>query len=172
MLGRNAKCDFGRPQSESRVVAAAWAAGADECVARLPQRYGTALGKRFAEGAELSVGEWQRLALARTFLRDSPIIALDEPTSAMDPWAEAEWVSRFRQVAAGRTAIVITHRVTTAMRADVVHVMAHGRIVESGSHDELLTLGGLYSRLWKQHSGRAERTSAPPLASEHVCQPA
>jgi len=164
--------DLGRSQSESRVVAAAWAAGADECVARLPQRYRTVLGKRFAEGAELSVGEWQRLALARTFLRDSPIIALDEPTSAMDPWAEAEWVSRFRQVAAGRTAIVITHRVTTAMRADVIHVMAQGRIVESGSHDELLTLGGLYSRLWKRHSGRAERTSAPPLASEHVCQPA
>jgi ATP-binding cassette subfamily B protein len=117
-------------------------------VARLPQRYGTALGKRFAEGAELSVGEWQRLALARTFLRDAPIIALDEPTSAMDPWAEAEWVSRFRQVAAGRTAIVITHRITTAMRADCIHVMAGGQIVESGSHRDLLAAGGRYSQWW------------------------
>jgi ATP-binding cassette subfamily B protein len=107
------------------------------------------LGKRFAGGAELSVGEWQRLALARTILRDSSIIALDEPTSAMDPWAEAEWMGRFRAAAAGRTAVVITHRTTTAMRADVIHVMAHGRIAESGSHDELLHHGGLYARLWE-----------------------
>jgi ATP-binding cassette, subfamily B, bacterial len=96
----------------------------------------------------LSVGEWQRVALARAFLRRSPVIVLDEPTSAMDPWAEADWLARFRRLAAGRTALVITHRFTTAMHADVIHVMDGGRVVESGSHDELVEAGGLYSQSW------------------------
>jgi len=127
---------------------AAVAAGADECVARLPKGYDNLLGKWFEGGAELSVGEWQRLALARAFLRQSPIIVLDEPTSAMDPWAEADWLARFRRLASGRTTIVITHRFTTAMHAERIHVMVDGRIIESGRHDELIGRGGLYARSW------------------------
>jgi ATP-binding cassette subfamily B protein len=73
---------------------------------------------------------------------------LDEPTSALDSWAEAEWMERFKHLASGRTALIITHRFTTAMRADVIHVMAGGRVVESGRHDELLAAGGLYQRSW------------------------
>jgi ATP-binding cassette subfamily B protein len=134
--------------SREEVEEAGRAAGADEPVARLPKGYDTLLGKWFAGGTELSVGEWQRLALARAFLRRAPILLLDEPTSAMDSWAEADWHERFRRLAAGRTVLIITHRFTTAMRADVIHVMAEGRVAESGSHQELLARGGLYARSW------------------------
>ena len=123
-------------------------AGADTFVRCLPEGYNNLLGKWFEGGAELSVGEWQRIALARAFLRRTPVIVLDEPTSAMDPWAEADWLERFRRLAADRTAVVITHRFTTAMRADLIHVMDGGRVVESGSHDELVAAGGLYSQSW------------------------
>jgi len=127
---------------------AARAAGADETIAHLPRGYDQLLGNWFESGTELSVGEWQRIALARAFLRQAPIIALDEPTSAMDPWAEADWLGRFRSLAAGRTALFITHRFTTAMHADIIHVMAGGRIVESGCHHELLARGGRYAQSW------------------------
>ena len=130
------------------VEAAARAAGADEIVGRLPEKYENLLGRLFLNGAELSTGEWQRMALARAFLRSAPILILDEPTSAMDPWAEAEWLDRFRAIAGGHTAILITHRLTTAMRADEIHVIAGGRVVESGRHEELLARRGLYAQSW------------------------
>jgi ATP-binding cassette subfamily B protein len=124
------------------------AAGAEDIIARLPQGLDSMLGRWFAEGAELSVGEWQRLALARAFLRRAPILILDEPTSAMDPWAEADWLARFRELAAGRTVLIITHRFSTARFADVIHVMNEGRIVESGTHEQLLQAGGRYAQGW------------------------
>jgi len=132
-----------------RVKAAAIAAGADEPINRLPEGYDSLLGKWFEGGTDLSVGEWQRLALARAFLRQAGIIILDEPTSAMDPWAEADWLARFHNVAAGKTTILITHRFTTAAHADVIHVMQDGRIVESGQHADLLATQGLYAQSWK-----------------------
>jgi len=131
------------------IKAAARGAGAHEFIARLPQGYDTLLGKWFADGAELSGGEWQRIALARAFLRQAPIVVLDEPTSFMDSWAEAKWLARFRTLVEGRTAIIITHRFTTAMQADVIHVMDEGQIVESGSHAELLAQAGLYAQSWR-----------------------
>ena len=136
------------PRAE--IESAARAAGADEMISRLPKGYDTPLGKWFSGGVELSVGEWQRIALARAFLRQAPLMILDEPTSAMDSWAEADWLQRFRTLASGRTAIVITHRFTTAMRADVIHVMGDGRVLESGSHQELLRQGGAYAQSWQQ----------------------
>jgi len=90
------------------------------------------------------VGEWQRIALARAFLRQAPILILDEPTSAMDPWAEADWLSRFRPLAKGRTVIMITHRFAAARLADQIHVMANGQILESGTHEQLLAIQGRY----------------------------
>ncbi len=136
------------------VEAAARAAGVDEIIQRLPQGYDNLLGAWFQEGTELSVGEWQRVALARAFLRQSPIIIFDEPTSAMDPWAEADWLGRFRELVAGRTTLIITHRFTTAMFADAIHVMAGGEIIESGRHDELLARGGMYAQGWITQMGR------------------
>jgi ATP-binding cassette, subfamily B, bacterial len=137
-----------------RVAAAACAAGADAPISRLPQTYEAVLGKWFG-GAELSSGEWQRLALARAFLRRAEFIILDEPTSAMDSWAEADWLLRFRALAAGRTALIITHRFTTALQADMIHVMDSGCIIESGSHEELLAAKGHYESSWsRQMRGR------------------
>ena len=135
--------------SVAEIEAAAQAAGADSIISRLPKGYATLLGKMFAKGIELSVGEWQRIALARAFLRQAPVILLDEPTSAMDSWSEADWLERFRSLARGRTVVIITHRFTTAMRADIIYVMADGRILERGSHDDLLALGGPYSESWR-----------------------
>ncbi|MCL4294769.1 MAG: ABC transporter ATP-binding protein/permease [Anaerolineae bacterium] len=151
------------------IEAAARGAGAHEFITRLPQAYETLLGKWFADGVELSGGEWQRLALARAFLRQAPLVILDEPTSFMDSWAEAEWLARFRTLVEGRTALVVTHRFTTAMRADVIHVMDNGQIVESGSHADLLRQGGLYAQSWRaQTQGEAQaRNELEPSQIEH-----
>jgi ATP-binding cassette subfamily B protein len=140
-------------KEEPLIRQAASAAGADEFISRLPEGYGNLLGRWFAGGVDLSVGEWQRVALARAFLRKAPLIILDEPTSALDPWTEADWMQRFRQLAAGQTALVITHRLTTAARADVIYVMQAGKIIESGTHRELVAAGGLYARSWKSQVG-------------------
>jgi len=123
-------------------------AGAHDIIAGLPRGYETILGKWLASEAELSGGEWQRIALARAFLRQSPIVLLDEPTSFMDSWAEADWLKRFRRLIRGRTTLMITHRFTTAMYADAIHVMDRGRILESGNHAELLRKGGRYAESW------------------------
>jgi ATP-binding cassette subfamily B protein len=140
--------DLASKPGETKIKTAANAAGADSIIDRLTDNYDALLGKWFKGATDLSVGEWQRIALARAFLRQAPIIILDEPTSAMDPWAEADWLRRFRELANNRTAIIITHRFTTASFADVVHVMDDGRIVESGRHDELVAEGGRYARSW------------------------
>jgi ATP-binding cassette subfamily B protein len=140
--------------SPERIAAAAEAAGADGPIRRLPQGYRTLLGK-WLGGSDLSLGEWQRVALARAFLRDADVVVLDEPTSAMDSWAEADWMARFRALVAGRTTLVITHRFTTAMQADVIHVMQDGRVVESGTHEDLVAAGGMYAESWRlQMNGR------------------
>ncbi len=136
-------------QSTARIEAAARNAGAHTLISGLPKGYDAVLGKWFADGTELSAGEWQRVAMARAYLRQSEIIILDEPTSMMDSWAEAEWFENFRSLVRNRTAVLITHRLTIAMRADVIHVMEHGRIIESGNHEELLMANGPYAKSWK-----------------------
>lgn len=141
--------DLASHPTQQQVEQAAKDAGIHDRIARLPQGYASQLGKAFPGGTDLSGGEWQRLALARAFLRRAPLIILDEPTSAMDPWAEADWLDRFRTLAEGRTAVVITHRFTLAMRADIIHVMRAGNIVESGTHRELLAKNGLYAQSWR-----------------------
>lgn len=147
--------DINATHSLEELEIAAEAAGADTPINRLPKGYETVLGKWFG-GAELSGGEWQRVALARAFLRQADIVILDEPTSAMDSWAEADWMARFRTLVSGRTTLMITHRFTTAMHADVIHVMVDGRIVESGTHDELLHQHGRYATSWVQQQGNRQ----------------
>lgn len=122
--------------------------GLNEIVARLPNSYDTELGRDFLNGTELSVGEWHRLGLVRATIRQAQILILDEPTSAMDPWAELRWAERLREMARSRTTILITHRFTTAMFADVIHVLDGGRVVESGSHAQLLAKGSVYAEGW------------------------
>ena len=128
------------------------AAGADTAVDRLPNGHDTMLGRMFSGGTDLSAGEWQRVALARAFLRQAPIVLLDEPTSAMDSWAAAEWLRRFRRLVRGRTAVIVTHRFTTAMAADVMHVVHEGQVVESGTHEDLVAQGGRYAESWKMQT--------------------
>lgn len=138
------------PCSEKDVLNASKQAGSHEFITSLPDRYKTLLGKWFVDGTELSGGEWQRLALARAYYRRAPVVILDEPTSFMDSWAEADWFERFRAMVEGKTAIVITHRFTVAMRADTIKVVDKGAIIESGTHGELLAKGGFYAKSWNR----------------------
>ena len=153
--------DLDKEALEHEIVAAAQAAGAHSFISRLPEQYDTLLGKWFVNGAELSGGEWQRLALARAYFRRAPVVILDEPTSFMDPWSEADWFDRFREMIDGKSGIVITHRFTIAMRADIIHVIDQGRIIESGTHRELLELNGFYSASWKAQMQTAEENETP-----------
>lgn len=136
-----------------KIKMAATAAGADEIIEKFPESYEQMLSYRFAGGSELSVGEWQRIALARAVFREAPLILLDEPTSAMDPWAEADWLKRFIKQATGKTVLIITHKFSTAMYADLIYVMQNGKIVESGSHSKLLQKGGRYAESWREQTG-------------------
>jgi len=115
----------------------------------LPNKLKTILGKRFG-GEELSGGEWQKIALSRAYLKNSKILILDEPTSALDSWAESKWLNRFIHLCTNKTALIITHKFTTAKHADIIHVMKDGKIVESGTHDELIKLDKLYAKSWKK----------------------
>jgi ATP-binding cassette subfamily B protein len=137
------------PPDHDAISAAARSAGIDGAISRLTNGYETVLGKWFQGGEELSVGEWQKVALARAFLRDSQIIVLDEPTSAMDARAEYEVFKNFHELAKGRTAILISHRLSTVKMVDRIYVMEHGDIVESGTHNELVWRGGRYANLFE-----------------------
>jgi ATP-binding cassette subfamily B protein len=140
---------------EERVRSAARIAGADELVDRLPNGYDTMLGPVFEGGHELSIGQWQRLALARAFFRDAPLLILDEPTSALDPRAEYELFSRVRELVRGRSMLLISHRFSSVRVADRICVMDQGRIVESGSHQDLIEQAGIYAELLRLQAAGA-----------------
>ncbi len=112
------------------------------------------LGKQFTGGTDLSGGEWQKIAIARAFMRENSIIVLDEPSSALDPLAEAELFTHFRALIQGKSAILISHRFSTVQMADVIYVMEQGRIIERGSHQELLQRNGAYARLYRTQAAQ------------------
>lgn len=132
--------------TDKGIEPAAKAAEIHDFILSLPQVYNTPVGDR---GGQLSGGQRQRIALARALVRNPAILILDEATSALDPLTEAEILTTIEQIAKERTVIVITHRLTQALRADVIFVLENGGIVASGSHSDLLAQNGLYSTLWQ-----------------------
>ncbi|WP_331452255.1 ATP-binding cassette domain-containing protein [Streptomyces sp. SS162] len=144
-----------RPEGDSAVHAAAEAAGADSVIARLPQGLDTSLARSWWGGHDVSGGQWQRLAVARAFHRDAPVLVLDEPTAALDARAEHRIFTRLRELASGRTTIFITHRLVNTKLADRIYVLAQGRIVQSGTFDELVSEGtGLFHEMLKLQEDR------------------
>lgn len=142
-MGRIAEID-----NRELVMSSARKSGADNVIERLDDGYDTMLGRWFSEGVQLSGGEWQKVALARAFMRDARILVLDEPTSALDAQAEYDVFTRFRLLTEGKTAIFISHRFSTVRLADRIFVIENGTLIESGSHHELIDLDGRYAELF------------------------
>lgn len=135
-------------EERAQIITAAQKSGAASTIERLTNGYDAMLGRWFEKGVELSGGQWQKIALARAFMRNAPLLILDEPTSALDAEAEYEIFTRFRALTGGKTALFISHRFSTVRLADRIFVLEHGTITESGSHSELIALGGRYAELF------------------------
>jgi ATP-binding cassette subfamily B protein len=122
---------------------------ADQVVDQLPLKYEQMLGRRFEGGVDLSGGEWQKVALARAYLRDAQLLILDEPTAALDARSEFEVFRRFAELTAGKMALFISHRFSTVRMADRIVVLENGRIAEEGSHEQLTRTGGRYAEMFE-----------------------
>ena len=135
--------------TRSRSMSAAHKSLADGVIAKLPLTYEQQLGRRFETGVDLSGGEWQKLALARAYLRDAQLLVLDEPTAALDARSEFEVFERFAELTEGKMALFISHRFSTVRMADRIVVLAGGRIAEEGNHEQLMALGGRYAEMFE-----------------------
>jgi ATP-binding cassette, subfamily B, bacterial len=139
---------MGRLLDDAQLASAAAASGADAVIAELARGYDTLLARQFKDGAELSGGQWQRIAAARGFYRTAPLLIMDEPTAALDARAEYALFSSLRTLARDRTVLIITHRLASVRHADRIYVLAHGQVTESGTHAELMALAGQYAELY------------------------
>ncbi|MGW3681234.1 ABC transporter ATP-binding protein [Streptomyces prasinus] len=140
-------------QGDTAVLRAAEEAGASSVIAKLPNGLDTSLARSWWGGHDLSGGQWQRIAIARAFHRDAPVLVLDEPTASLDARAEHQVFSRLRELSAGRTALFITHRLANARVADRVVVLDNGKVAETGTYDALLRSGGLFAELHRLQEG-------------------
>ena len=138
----------GNGEVPGAIVSASEKSQASTLLPRFSKGYKQMLGRRFDEGVELSGGEWQKIALARAYMRDAQVLILDEPTASLDARAEYEVFIRFSQLVAGRMAVIISHRFSTVRMADRIIVLQNGMVVEDGSHQELVARGGLYAELF------------------------
>jgi ATP-binding cassette subfamily B protein len=125
---------------------------ADDVIARLDGGYEQILGRRFEQGIDLSGGEWQKVALARAYLRDAQLLILDEPTAALDARSEFEVFHRFTELTAGKMALFISHRFSTVRSADRILVLENGKIAEEGTHDQLSRMGGRYAEMFEMQA--------------------
>jgi ABC-type multidrug transport system, ATPase and permease components len=139
-------------EDKERIADASERGGSNDVIAELPNGFDTMLGRWFEKGHELSGGQWQKIALARAFMRDSEVLVLDEPTSALDAAREYEIFQRFRELTEGKIAVLISHRFSTVRMADRIAVIENGTIGELGSHEELLALNGTYARLFNMQA--------------------
>ncbi|MNI47443.1 putative ABC transporter ATP-binding protein [compost metagenome] len=140
--------DLSRLEDPDMLEAAASRSGFLEVIDQLPEGFETLLGPAFEGGQELSVGQWQKLALARSFVKPSQIIVLDEPTASMDPMAEAELFKRFAELASGKITFLISHRLASCRLADQILVLKDGELIEQGTHDSLMKRQGEYCRMY------------------------
>ncbi len=138
--------------SDADIALAAQKSLAAEVVKGLPGGYDQMLGRRFVTGLDLSGGEWQRIALARAYLRDAQLLILDEPTAALDAKSELEVFQRFAELTAGKMALLISHRFSTVRMADRIVVLAGGRLIEEGTHQQLIALGGQYAEMFEMQA--------------------
>lgn len=147
---------MGRDEDPATLATAAAASGADTVIEKLPHGYDTLLDRHFKDGAELSGGQWQRIAAARGFYRSAPLLIMDEPTAALDARAEYALFSSIRGHARGRSVLLITHRLASVRHADRIYVMREGQVIEQGVHADLLALGGQYAELFNLQASQYE----------------